>query len=501
MMPLFPRTTLPALLLAGLCALPALTCEAADKTSASVNGWPQVFADDFNSASAERWEPSDANAWKTVDIKGNYVYSQFQASKVKTPVRSPFNRSMIKDLNVGSFQIDVKLQSTGRDYGHRDLCVFFGYQDPAHMYYVHLGKKADDHANQIFIVNGEPRKKISTVSTDGTNWDDEWHHVRVLRDVESGRIDIFFDDMQTPVMQATDKTFKNGQIGLGSFDDTGNFDDVVVFADKQPSATHNVAPKGYTALFNGKDLSGWKGLVGNPKSRKEMAPEKLAEEQKSADEKMRAHWKVEDGALVFDGKGDSLCTAKDYGDFELLVDWKILKAGDSGIYLRGWPQVQIWDPDEPSYKKHGADKGSGSLWNNAKHERFPLVRADNPVGEWNTFKIRMVGDKVSVWLNDKLVTDNVVMEIYTDKDKPIDATGQIELQNHGNTLYFRNIYVKDLSHPEPEPVPAPEVAMSPTPTASCPVPATSDCCPEENRSRLRRLFGRLRNDNDRCCGQ
>ncbi|HOT51573.1 MAG TPA: DUF1080 domain-containing protein, partial [Candidatus Hydrogenedentes bacterium] len=104
------------------------------------------------------------------------------------------------------------------------------------------------------------------------------------------------------------------------------------------------APEGFVPLFNGKDLTGWKGLVADPEKRAKMSPDELAAAQKAADEKMRAHWRVENGVLVFDGKGDSLCTAKDYGDFELLVDWKIEKGGDSGIYLRGSPQVQIWDP-------------------------------------------------------------------------------------------------------------------------------------------------------------
>lgn len=206
----------------------------------------------------------------------------------------------------------------------------------------------------------------------------------------------------------------------------------------------NTPPEGFKALFNGKDLTGWKGLVGNPKTRAAMSKEELAEKQKVADEKMRAHWKADDGILVFDGKGDSLCTAKDYGDFEMYVDWKIEKKGDSGIYLRGTPQVQIWDCDEPSYKQHGAEKGSGSLWNNQKNPRFPLVRADNPVGEWNTFHIKMVGDKVTIHLNGKLVVDNTVLENYWERDKPLYAKEQIELQNHGNTLYFRNIYIKEL---------------------------------------------------------
>jgi hypothetical protein len=205
-------------------------------------------------------------------------------------------------------------------------------------------------------------------------------------------------------------------------------------------AADNTPPEGFTALFNGKDLSGWKGLApksGSPVERAKMTKEQLAAEQKKADERMRAHWKVEDGALVFDGKGDSLCTAKDYGDFEMYVDWKILPKGDSGIYVRGCPQIQIWDPaDNPV--------GSGGLFNNQKHPSKPSVRADKPVGEWNTFYIKMVGDRVTVKLNDTLVVDNVVMENYWERGKPIYPTGQIELQNHGNTLWFKNIYLREL---------------------------------------------------------
>lgn len=210
-----------------------------------------------------------------------------------------------------------------------------------------------------------------------------------------------------------------------------------------PMSVSAEPPKGFVSLFNGKDLSGWKGLVANPKKRAEMSKDELAAAQAKADERMNAHWKVVDGELVFDGKGDSLCTAKNYADFELLVDWKILEGGDSGIYLRGSPQVQIWDTEFENYNRLGADKGSGALWNNKKNARFPLVKADNPVGEWNTFHIRMVGERLTVKLNGKLVTDNVVMENYWERDKPIYASEQIELQNHGNTLYFRNVYIRE----------------------------------------------------------
>ncbi|MEK7995030.1 MAG: DUF1080 domain-containing protein, partial [Planctomycetota bacterium] len=204
-------------------------------------------------------------------------------------------------------------------------------------------------------------------------------------------------------------------------------------------------PEGFKALFNGKDLTGWKGLLkgpyDNPAKRAALTPEEIKDLQKAADEDMRAHWNVQDGMLVFDGKGHSLCTAKDYGDFEMLVDWKIEKGGDSGIYLRGSPQVQIWDTERPN-----AEVGSGGLYNNQKKENpsKPKKKADKPVGEWNTFRIFMMGDLVAVILNGELVVDNVVMENYWERDKPIYPMGQIELQSHGSTLYFRNVFIREI---------------------------------------------------------
>lgn len=215
----------------------------------------------------------------------------------------------------------------------------------------------------------------------------------------------------------------------------------VAQADEKPM---NTPPEGFVALFNGKDLTGWKGLVGNPKSRAAMSKEALATAQEKADASMNEHWSVKDGVLLFDGKGQSLCTAKDYGDFEFYCDWKIEKAGDSGIYLRGTPQVQIWDTEHEPYFRHGANIGSGSLWNNKSNSRFPLVKADKPAGQWNTFFIRMIDDRVWITLNGKLVVNNVVLENYWERDKKLPKTGQIELQNHGNTLYFRNIYIREL---------------------------------------------------------
>jgi hypothetical protein len=227
---------------------------------------------------------------------------------------------------------------------------------------------------------------------------------------------------------------------------------LVVAAEPAAGQTLNQPPAGFTALFNGKDLSGWKGLLkgpyDNPDKRAALPADQFAKLQQEADENMRAHWKVVDGVLTFDGKGRSLCTAKDYADFEMLVDWKIEKGGDSGIYLRGSPQVQIWDTAPTTV---GAQVGSGGLYNNEKNPSKPSKVGDKPIGEWNTFRIIMIGDKVTVYLNGELVVDDVVMENYWNRfdrekyrDRPIYPSGQIELQNHGNFLYFRNIYIREI---------------------------------------------------------
>jgi hypothetical protein len=194
-------------------------------------------------------------------------------------------------------------------------------------------------------------------------------------------------------------------------------------------------PAGFRALFNGRDLAGWKGLVADPPARAKMSDDDLAAAQRAADQRMLAHWRVEDGCLHFNGRGDSLCTVRDYADFELLVDWKIPPGGDSGIYLRGSPQVQIWD----------VPMGSGGLYNNVRHSSRPLARADRAPGQWNTFRIRMVGERITVWLNGVLVVRDTPLENYWEPEKAIYSTGQIELQAHGGELWFRNVFLRDLT--------------------------------------------------------
>jgi hypothetical protein len=194
----------------------------------------------------------------------------------------------------------------------------------------------------------------------------------------------------------------------------------------QPAAAAAAQPPpGFTALFDGRDLSGFR-----------------------VDDQARHHWHAEGGLLVHDGGGKNLVSARDYGDFELLIDWRIQAKGDSGLYLRGVPQVQIWDPADPDQLRHGADQGSGALWNNRRAGNRPLRRADRPVGEWNSFRVRMVGELVWVWLNGELVVDRVPLENHWDRARPVPARGPIELQTHKHPLWFRNAFVREIPHEE-----------------------------------------------------
>ena len=204
---------------------------------------PVVFQEDFEKDGAlEKWQPMDPSAWKIATQDGNKVLSMFKGSRYRPPVRSPRNFALIKDLYLGDFVLDLRMQSTTKDYGHRDLCLFFGYQDPSHFYYVHMALRADPHAHSVFIVNGKPRvsliplpgreKDKDVFRTKGIVWGDAWHHVRLVRRVSDGLIEVYFDDMTRPIMRARDKTFAWGRVGVGSFDDTGNYDEIVLRGTK-----------------------------------------------------------------------------------------------------------------------------------------------------------------------------------------------------------------------------------------------------------------------------
>jgi hypothetical protein len=220
-----------------------------------------------------------------------------------------------------------------------------------------------------------------------------------------------------------------------------------------PMAALNAAdpepPAGFRAIFNGLDLSGWYGL--NPHSVAKLEGEKRAASLRKMRDEFASHWRVENGELVNDGTGPYATTEEEFGDIEFHIEYKTVPKADSGIYLRGTPQVQIWDSTKEGGKwDRNADKGSGGLFNNAKGApgQLPLVLADKPFGEWNAFRIRQIGDRTWVWLNDKLVVDGAVMENFWDRTKPLPAKGPIMLQTHGGEIRWRNLFVREIGAEE-----------------------------------------------------
>jgi hypothetical protein len=233
-----------------------------------------------------------------------------------------------------------------------------------------------------------------------------------------------------------------GHLGFLGHNDYAEFRNIRI--KELPANPTGKAPEGFTSMFNGKDLTGWKGLVGDPKKRAAMSAAALSAAQAKADALAAANWLVEDGALVYRGTNyDNLVSAKDYVNFEFLAEWKIEPLADSGIYLRGSPQVQIWDPFTPPVAA-GNEIGSGGLFNNKTNASKPLVVADRPIGEWNQFRIIMAGDRVHVFLNGELVVNGVPLENYWQRDLPVLAYGPIELQAHKTVVWFKNLYVREL---------------------------------------------------------
>ena len=239
---------------------------------------------------------------------------------------------------------------------------------------------------------------------------------------------------------------ETGHIGFLGHNDEVYFSDIRIKTIARVQL-NNREPAGFQKLFNGEDLTGWRGLLAkpndNPANSSKLDSEVRVIEEAKADQLMLAHWHVVDGELAFDGKGASLATArKNYANYEFWADWKISPKGDSGIYLRDNPQVQIWDPrgtDHPN-----ASVGSGALFNNKNALNEPLVKADRIAGDWNRFKILMIEDRVHVYLNEKLVVKNTPLENYWEKGKPLPAQGSIKLQAHGSPLWFRNIYIREI---------------------------------------------------------
>ncbi len=210
-------------------------------------------------------------------------------------------------------------------------------------------------------------------------------------------------------------------------------------------------PEGFRAIFNGKDLSGWYGW--NPHSSAKLEGEKLAENLKAQRADFANHWRVENGELVNAGTGPYATTEEDFGDFELHLEYKTVAGADSGIYLRGNPQVQIWDmnqvfdPAKPDRRPH---LGSGGLFNNPVKTlgRDPIMRVDKPFGQWNEFKIKQVGDRTWVTLNGRLVVEGATYANYFDQGAPLPATGPLMLQTHGGEIRWRNVFIREIGEKE-----------------------------------------------------
>ncbi len=201
-----------------------------------------VFQEDFaDSSSIDRFVFSAPQHWQRIKVGDRWVLEHTHAgSDYEPPYRSPHNIALIAGQQFGSFVLDYEAQQTGREYGHRDACVFFNFVDPSHYYYTHIATKSDPHAHQIFTVNDAPRTKITTEGTDGFDWgpEDSWHHVRVVRDVKSGIIQVYVDQMDNPIMRAQDTTHSMGYVGFGSFDDSGRVTNIRLYSDdvKQQAA-------------------------------------------------------------------------------------------------------------------------------------------------------------------------------------------------------------------------------------------------------------------------
>lgn len=381
------------------------------------------------------------------------------------------------------FQFEFKLTESGNNG--------LGIRVPpgGHAAYDGMELQILDHRGDRYHVKTEDGKRVTTLKewqVHGSIYGvfpaktgylkplDEWNkqtviciedHVKVILN-GAVILDAYLDKL-TPVDHKKHPGLKSrqGHIQFAGHNDHIEFRNIRVADFSSSPATlkveeDNTPPTGFTALFNGRDLTGWKGLADKDATkRRELRGEALAEAQKIADAIMNEHWTVVDGVLTYSGKGQSLCTAKDYGDFELYVDWKIPPGADSGIYLRGTPQIQIWDPwdlrdgradDLVAAYRNGRNLGSGGLWNNRRASNRPLVMADKKPGEWNQFLIRMVGDKVTIWLNGKLVVDRTELENYWDRegdrDIPLPRADQIELQHHGSELFFKNIFLREIPY-------------------------------------------------------
>ena len=413
-----------------------------------------TYTQDFeNPESLQDFLFTDASLWKIGETNGNHFLELTgKNSDYKPPHRSPTGIALLNLFQVGDFVLEADVMQTTPEYGHRDACFFFGFQNPAQFYYSHVATKQDDHAHQVFRVAHAPRVKFTASSTKGVDWGDQaWKKIRIER--KDGTVTVTFDGVE--VQKGVDRAFDRGWLGVGSFDDTVRFDNLVITAPdrtdmRAPAGFDGFAPvaafaaqpaldKGFTPLLNGKDLTGWTRVQGT------------------------AEYKVEGDAIVGvcnpkDKANTFLRTDKTYADFVLACEVKVEMPGNSGIQFRS---------QEPSGEQKTVfgyqceiDHRPDRRWTGGIYEEgrrgwlYPLADAAKKThperafagqaykfGEWNTLVIQAKGNRLQTWVNGVAVAD------VTDTAPEALASGFIGLQVHAGpqgTIRWKNPRIKEL---------------------------------------------------------
>jgi len=184
--------------------------------------------EDFQKADLSAWNFPNGDDWQVSDEGGNRFLHMLRNRPPGVP-RRPLQFARLKGVNVGSFKLGARVRREGKS-----MIVVFNYVDTLHFYYTHLSADRSTEQpvhNGIFIVNGEPRKRIAGTEAAPALPDREWHEVRVVRNLGAGSIEVFVDGGSDPLFSAVDTAFTCGQIGFGSFDEAGDFDDINLQSD------------------------------------------------------------------------------------------------------------------------------------------------------------------------------------------------------------------------------------------------------------------------------
>ncbi len=442
--------------LAAILILPAFGLSALGAPNLP-EGYRLVYEQDFEKPGAlNDFRYTDPVAWRHASIDGNHALEQHGESRYKPEHRSPYNLAILATHQFESFILEADLQQTGREYNHRDMVIAFGFVDPSKFYYSHLATRSDDTAHNILLVNDKPRTKISSMASPGIDWGKkQWRKIRLVREVESGLIEVYFDDMDKPVMAAKDKTFTKGYIGFGSFDDSGMVDNVKIWA---PKAHHSFATKlfaakplheiekepdlradGFVSLFDGTTLEGWERAEGKASGKMKYAVDD--------------HAIV--GTCVVKEPNGFLRTKKLYRDFIFTCEVKFDVLGNSGIQFRSLQREK--DGRVFGYQcevDHSERRYSGGIYDEARRGwLYPLwgamhekARGAFKYGEWNRFTIQARGRRLQTWVNGVPCSD------FTDTDgKAFTPEGFIALQVHGGPkgqIRWRHLRIKSIDASE-----------------------------------------------------